>query len=134
MPRLSRWYVRTAFAYLILGFTFGALMLANKGVPLHPALWRLLPAHIELLLIGWVLQFALGVAFWMMPRFWHGPPRGSIAGARVAFFLLNLGIWLVIFGIVLGAPAVIVTLGRLLELGAVVAYVSHIWPRIVPRL
>ena len=133
MPRLSQWYVRAAFTYLIMGFTFGALMLANKGVPLHPALWRLLPAHIEFLSAGWVLQFALGVAFWMLPRFWHGPPRGSEIGANLAFFSLNLGLWLVVLGTVLALPAVAVTLGRLLELLAVVAFASHIWPRIVPR-
>jgi hypothetical protein len=133
MPHLSQWYVRAAFTYLILGFTFGALMLANKGVPLHPAFWRLLPAHIEFLLFGWVLQFALGVAFWMLPRFWHGPPRGSETGASVAFISLNLGVWLVVLGTVFAWPAVTVTLGRLLELLAVVAFASHIWPRIVPR-
>lgn len=42
-----------------------------------------------------------------------------------------------IFGVVLGTvltlPPVAVTLGRLLELLAVVAFASHIWPRIVPR-
>lgn len=133
MPRLSQLYVRAAFIYLIVGFTLGALMLANKGVPLHPALWRLLPAHIEFLLLGWVLQFALGVAFWMLPRFWHGPPRGRETGAKLAFISLNLGIWLVVLGTVLAAPAVVVTLGRLLELLSVVAFGSHIWPRIVPR-
>jgi hypothetical protein len=133
MPQLSQWYVRAAFTYLIMGFSFGALMLANKGVPLHPALWRLLPAHIEFLLAGWVLQFALGVAFWMLPRFWHGPSRGSETGAIVAFFSLNLGLWLVVLGTVLTLPPVAVTLGRILELLAVLSFTSHIWPRIVPR-
>ncbi len=56
MPRLSQWIIRTAFIYLLLGFTFGALLLAHKGVPLHPALWSWLPAHIEFLLMGWIVQ------------------------------------------------------------------------------
>ncbi len=134
MPRLSQWYVRSALVYLLLGFTIGALMLSNKGLPLHPALWRLLPAHIEFLLVGWVLQLALGIAFWMLPRFWHGPPRGGELGVRLAYPLLNLGLWLVVLGTVLGAPAITITLGRVLELGALVAYATHVWPRIVPRL
>ena len=49
MPRLSRWFIRCALIYLALGFTFGALMLFNKGVPFYPALWRLLPTHVEFL-------------------------------------------------------------------------------------
>ena len=69
MPRLSQWYIRSAFIYLFLGFTIGALLLANKGIPLHPALWGWLPIHIEFLLIGWLLQLILGMAFWILPRF-----------------------------------------------------------------
>lgn len=133
MPRLSQWFIRLALLYLLLGFTFGALMLGNKGVPLNPALWRLLPAHIEFLLIGWVLQLGLGVAFWMLPRFWEGAPRGNESGARVALVLLNLGVWLVALGTVLSAPAAVAFVGRLTEAGAAVAFGLHIWPRITPR-
>ena len=60
MPRLSIWFIRSALIYLALGFTFGALLLANKGFPIIPEIWRLLPAHIELLLVGWTLQLAMG--------------------------------------------------------------------------
>ncbi|MCI0393751.1 MAG: cbb3-type cytochrome c oxidase subunit I [Chloroflexi bacterium] len=133
MPRLSAWFVRAALVYLALGFTFGALMLANKGVPLHPALWRLLPAHIEFLLVGWTMQLALGVAFWILPRFWAEPPRGNEAGAWLAFGLLNLGVWLVGWGAVLAAPAGVIFLRRLAEIGAAVAFAAHAWPRIIPR-
>ena len=49
MPRLSRLAIRAALLYLLLGFTFGGLMLLNKGIPLAPWAWRLLPAHVEFL-------------------------------------------------------------------------------------
>ncbi len=133
MPRLSQWYIRLALIDLLLGFTFGALMLANKGLPIHPALWRLLPAHIELLLVGWTLQLALGVAFWILPRFWEGPPRGNENGAWIALFLLNAGVWLVALSAILGLPSWANLLGRAAELGAAIAFGLHIWPRIVPR-
>ena len=68
MPRLSVWIIRTALLYLGIGFTFGALMLFNKGVPFDPMLWRLLRPHIEFVLLGWTMQLAMGVAFWIMPR------------------------------------------------------------------
>lgn len=133
MPRLSRWYIKTAFGYLLLGFTVGALLLAHKGVPLHPALWGWLPAHIEFLLIGWVVQLTLGVAFWILPRFWQAPRRGNTRGAYVAFALLNSGIWLVTVVPLLGLSGWWTALGRLLEIAAVVAFAHATWPRIVGR-
>lgn len=133
MPRLSQWYVRASFVYLLLGFTFGALLLAHKGQPLHPALWGWLPAHIEWLLTGWVAQLILGVAFWIAPRFWTTPRRGNTTGAYVAFFLLNAGIWLVAMGPVLEWGPLVALAGRLLEVAAVGAFATAIWPRIVGR-
>ncbi len=130
MPRLSCWFVRSAFAHLILGFTLGGLLLFHKGIPLHPALWRLLPAHIEFLLFGWTAQLVMGVGFWIFPRFWRS--RGNEKPAWLAFGLLNLGVWLAGVGPLLGAPALMLLAGRLAELGAVVAFAAHAWPRIKP--
>lgn len=90
MPRLSIWFIRAALIYLAVGFTFGALLLANKGFPISPQLWRLLPAHIELLLVGWTLQLAMGVAFWILPRI--RATRGVVRPAWAAFALLNGGL------------------------------------------
>ena len=137
MPRLSRFYIRFAFAYLILGFTFGGLLLAHKGVFIHPALWLLLPSHIEFLLMGWIVQLTLGVAFWIAPRFWKSPRRGDERGAQVALVLLNVGIWLIVVGSwlspILPLRHYLMASGRLLEIGAAVAFASHLWPRIVSR-
>ena len=85
MPQLSRWTVRAAYFNLLLGFTLGALILANKGMFLHPAIWGWLPAHIELLLVGWIVQLVMGVAFWIAPRFWKAPRRGNETGAGWRF-------------------------------------------------
>lgn len=130
MPRLSVWFVRASLLYLATGFTLGALMLSNKGLQLSPWLWRLLPAHIEVLLLGWIAQFAMGVAFWMLPRF-HSS-RGNERPAWAAFFLLNSGLLLAGFGAMLGLPAWVVLAGRLLEITAVAAYATHAWPRVKP--
>lgn len=130
MPKLSVWYLRSALVHLALGFTFGGLMLWNKGIPLHPMLWRLLPLHIEVLLLGWTVQLAMGVAFWILPRFQSS--RGNTKPAWLAFALLNGGVWLAGLGTTLGAPAVIPALGRLAEVGAAVAFAIHAWPRIKP--
>ena len=133
MPRLSQWYVKLSFGYLLAGFTVGALLLANKGQPLHPALWSLLPAHIEWLLIGWVAQLTLGVAFWILPRFWKEPRRGNTTGAAVAIVLLNGGIILISLGALLGLGPWATATGRLLEVGAAAAFAHSAWPRVVGR-
>ncbi|MFO7538032.1 MAG: hypothetical protein R6X32_08220 [Chloroflexota bacterium] len=139
MPLLSRLYVRTALIYLLIGFTLGSLLLSHKGVFIDAWLWRLRPAHIELLLVGWTLQLAMGVAFWILPRWWQPPVRGKIGGAWLAFVLINLGIWLVIVGSWTATSAGseqgvrLIFAGRVLEALAVAAFAHHAWQRVVGR-
>ena len=130
MPRLSCWFIRAALLYLVVGITFGGLLLFHKGIPIHPFLWRLLPLHIEFLLFGWTVQLVMGVAFWIFPRFWRS--RGNEKPAWLAFGLLNLGVWLAGFGLMLGAPAWLVLAGRLAEASAAAAFAAHAWPRVKP--
>lgn len=132
MPRLSVWMIRTALLHLLAGFTIGALLLANKGILIHPWLWRLLPIHIELLLLGWTLQLALGVAFWILPRFQNERPRAELAWA--AYLLLNTGIGLVAGGVVWTAWPLLLFWGRLIEVAAVITFAIHAWPRIKPPM
>ena len=92
MPRLSVWAIRFSLIYLLIGFSLGALILANKGVPFAPWAWNLLPGHIDILLFGFVIQLAIGMAYWILPRF-SGGLRGSAAAFWLCLGLLNLGIW-----------------------------------------
>ena len=133
MPRVSRWFIQASLVYLALGFTLGALLLFNKGIPLTPALVRLLPAHIEFLLVGWVIQLVMGVATWIFPRF--GVPRsayGSETAAWLAFALLNTGVWLAGAGSLASGWArdVLPLVGRLAETTAAVVFAMNIWARV----
>lgn len=128
MPVLSVWAIRASLVHLFLGFTFGGLLLANKGVPLHPALWALLPAHIELLLLGWMAQLAMAVAYWILPRF--AGERGNVQLARLAFLLLNIGVLTAGLAPALRAPGWVTLMGQLLVAGAVAAFAAHAWPRV----
>ncbi|MBL8056290.1 MAG: hypothetical protein JNK29_06300 [Anaerolineales bacterium] len=130
MPRLSAWLVRIALAYLAAGFLLGALLLLNKGLPFSGGLWRWLPVHIEFLLLGWTAQFALGVAYWILPRF-HSERRRE-AWAALAGGLLNAGLLLVCAASLLGWGGAWLTAGRLLEAGAALAFAWHAWPRVKP--
>lgn len=133
MPRLSQWIIRTAFIYLLLGFTVGALLLWHKGVPLHPALWGWLPAHIEFLLIGWIVQLTMGVGFWILPRYWQKDRRGKEGYVQIAFVLLNVGIWLVVAYSAFQASRMFLLAGRGAEIGAAVFFALHAWGRTLSR-
>ena len=133
MPRAARWLIRLSLVYLALGFTLGALLLFNKGIPLVPGVPRLLPAHIEFLLVGWLIQLVMGVATWIFPRF--GVPRsayGSEAASWVAFALLNGGVWLVAVGTVraAGPGDMWPLIGRLAEVTGALLFALNIWRRV----
>lgn len=130
MPRLSVLMIRASLAYLAGGFFVGALMLANRGVPLGGWVYRLRPAHIEFLLLGWTVQLALGVAFWILPRFRSGRERGREELAWAAFVLLNAGVLGTAIGGATGAPGVVALLGRCAEGLAAGAFALHAWPRV----
>jgi hypothetical protein len=128
VPRLSCWFVRAALVYLCLGFTLGGLLLAHKGVPLHPLMWRVLPAHVEFLLLGWTVSLAMGIAFWILPR-WGGS-RGDERPAWVAFTLFNAGVILAGLAPALAWPAPLDLVGRALEAAGAAAFAVHAWPRV----
>ena len=132
MTRLSVWTVRAALLYLGVGFFLGALMLTQKGLPFDPAMLRLLPLHVEFVLLGWTLQLAMGIAFWILPRFSHGPRYGNQAFGWLAFVLLNVGVLCASLGQWLGADPSVALLGRLAEVGAVIFFMGHAWPRVKP--
>lgn len=132
MPRLSVWAIRAALVYLGIGFTVGGLMLFNKGVALDSSLWRLWPLHIELMLVGWTMQLAMAMAFWILPRLQRLERYGNTALAWLAFGLLNAGMLAVMAGEWFGTPAWLSVAGRGVELAAVVAFAAYIWPRVKP--
>ena len=130
MPRLSVWFIRASLLYLLLGFTLGALMLAQKGISYYPPVWNLFSIHIDFLLIGWFAQLAMGVAFWILPRFSTGSPRGNVNLAWISFVLINAGLIIGVFQF--WFPPAILT-GRLLEVGAAIIFAISLWRRVKPH-
>lgn len=132
MPRLSVWMVRTALVYFIVGFAFGAVMLTHKAAPLPLSLVAALrPLHVELLTLGWTVNLALGVGYWILPRHASGAERGAEGAVALAFVLLNAGVLSVGFGQAFGAPRLPLA-GRLAEAGAAAAFALHAWRRVKP--
>ncbi|PWB54661.1 MAG: hypothetical protein C3F13_06490 [Anaerolineales bacterium] len=129
MPLLSRNFIRLSLVYLALGFTLGAVLLVNKGIQIDTRVWRLLPIHAEVLLVGWFVQLAVGMAYWILPRISGTAPRGAVGLAWSAIWLINPGIILVILGSLTSKP-ILVLLGRLGELAGVVSFVAGSWKRV----
>lgn len=129
MPPLARWLVRVSFLHLALGATAGALLLTAKAGVLPRGLFRLLPGHLELLLVGWPVPLAMGVAYWILPRLPQGG-RGRPAAAVASLALLVSGVWLAVAGAAPGTPAGLLVAGRLAEAAAAATFAWHAWPRV----
>lgn len=129
MPRVSAWFIRASLCHLVAGFAIGALLLASKGLSLATGVWTLRAVHIEMLLVGWIIQLVMGVAVWIFPRVGlRRAPQRSVVSAWVAFTLLNSGVLLVSLGPSLFA------VGRLLEVAAAASFATHLWGRVAPGL
>jgi heme/copper-type cytochrome/quinol oxidase subunit 1 len=135
MTPLIRLYVKTSFAFLILGLAVGGYItmqvnLGERGVP-----WPLITAHVHLLLVGFLLMLVFGVATWMFPR----PARED---ARYRPWLAWLVYWLLMASTVvrtmgeLGAAVAgtrgssMAALGGLGQVAATVVFVVNMWPRV----
>jgi len=129
MPRLSVWMIRTALLALTAGAALGALLLGAPGV-VGVARWR--PLHAELLLVGWTVQLAFGVAYWILPRFRRGPERGHEVLGWTAFALVNVGVFLVGLGRPAAGGELWALAGRGAEGLAAAAFVAQAWPRVKP--
>ena len=138
MPRLSQLMIRSARVWLALGSTIGGLVLFAKGVPLFPWLWVLRAAHIHALLVGWTVQLACGVAFWILPRLDASGSRGDERPAWLCYVALNVGVMLAVLyepianttGLAVGGIAYS-TVGALYLIAAAAMFI-HAWPRIAP--
>lgn len=131
MPVISRWMIRSSFVYLLLGTLLGAVMLVHKAFPLHPAVWQLLPVHIEITIFGWIIQLTLGTGYWMLPRFLESPQRGKKLPAILMVVFLNLGIIFVVIHYLFQTTLPLSQVGRSFELVSVILFISLHWNRIV---
>jgi hypothetical protein len=128
VPRVSVWLVRTALVYLVAGAALGGLLLAVPGSG-GPGWWR---AHAELMLFGWVLQLAIGVAYWILPKHAAGAARGPELIAAGIYPALNGGICLSVAAWLALLPPFLLAAGRVLEFSAVAAFAAAAWPRVKP--
>jgi hypothetical protein len=149
MPTTSRAFVKASVIYLCLGAMLGALMLVNRWIPLDPRLSALRASHISMLVVGWLTQLIVGVAWWLFPPLRIGlhpgmprprrrgqAQRGSEPLFWVTFACLNSGVLLAS----VGEPLAVWTgmdgfrsvagVSELLWMAAAVSFVVNMWNRV----
>lgn len=135
MPPLTRWFLRTALAWLLLAMLLGlAIALPAFGPEALRAALR--PVWVHLLMVGWVTQMIFGVAWWMFPRSAPARSFGNPVLGWSAYALLNAGLALR----VLSEPALATAPGpavraalvasAALQLLATALFVATIWRRV----
>ena len=141
MDPLSSVMLRAALTWLLAGFVIGAAMLTDRVLPGQWRLW-MAPSHAHMLFVGWFLQFAVGVAYWLLPRRRSTErPLGYGEGpAYLAFVALNLGLVLRIIaepaeraGLANDVTLALLGASALLQVTAALVFVTQLWPRVGPR-
>lgn len=130
MPLPSRWMIRCSFIYLLVGFLIGAILLINKAYPTFPQIWILLSIHIEILIFGWIIQFTLGTAYWILPKSRVKPANCDHHLAMIIPIALNLGILLNVNDHLFRFYEHAWMIGRSLELVAVILFFALHWQRV----
>lgn len=92
MDPLTRLMGKTSLIYLLLGFVLGGVLLIAEATGASwGGAWSVIHAHI--LFVGWFVQFAIGIAYWLLPRRKtpEKPYGYNETPAYIAYGLINAG-------------------------------------------
>lgn len=128
MPKQSRWLLRLSLIYLLTGAVIGTGMLVQKAFPYNGAIWALRPVHIQLLIWGFIIQFTLGTAYYILPRYITGSSRGNSYLSWGVVVCLNTGILLNIAAAFFSVE-LFETVGLCFQIIAVACFVWLHWGR-----
>ncbi|HEX2910567.1 MAG TPA: hypothetical protein VH186_07140 [Chloroflexia bacterium] len=142
MDPLTRLMGRISLLYLGAGFVLGALLMISEGTGAGwGRAWGEVHAHI--LFVGWFVQFAIGIGYWLLPRR-KTPERPygyNTSLAYTACALINAGLLLrviieplFITGNLGGSlAAVLLGLSGILQAAAGLIWAYQLWQRFFLR-
>jgi len=139
MPALTRWFIKSAFSFLVLALIIRLLQTGNSLVQGSPYISALGPVYFHVFMVGWVTQLVFGVVFWMFPKDSPKNPRGHERLGYSVFWLLNIGLALRILAEPMTALRPGTGWGWLLVASAVfqwmagMGFVINTWSRVKPR-
>ncbi len=126
MLPITRKFFSAALIYLVLGLLAQAVSAFDVWLGFNPLAYTAVAATQQLLLLGWLTQLGLALAY----DRWLSPPDKS---ARLVFILFNIGLPLVIVGqpglALFGGPwlGVVTVVGGLLQVWAGLEFVRQAW-------
>jgi hypothetical protein len=123
MPRTSVWILRFALGCLVAGAAVGTLAATGLGPQAQVVAARL---HVDLVLFGFMLPFAVGTAWWILPK------KGGVRPIDIPAALFVIGLFAVLTATLLGGAAGLAAGGYVLMLGSVGWTVRALWPRVQP--
>ena len=139
MPTLTRWFIKTALVYFAVALLMGIATQAAVILPFPPTITALRPVYTHLLMVGWVTQLIIGMAYWMFPKYSQAHPRGSERLGWATYVLLNAGLLLRVVVEPLMTTQSGNGLGWLLAISAVLqflagwAFIINTWGRVKVR-
>lgn len=139
MPKLTRWYIKSAFVYLAASLLLGIVLALPQAVSLPLFVRFMNPVFFHLFLVGWVTQMIFGVIYWMFPIITRARPRGNERVAWLSYILLNGGLLLRVVGEPLTSTRPEAWFGWLLAVSALLQWLAAVvfvvvsWPRIKDR-
>lgn len=139
MPRLTRYFIKAALIYFVLGLLIGVLLVAGSVIRVPPQVAALFPVYLHVLVVGWITQLIAGVAYWMFPKYSKESPRGNERLSWGVFILINVGLVLRIIAEPLVSTQPGSSIGWLLVVSALCqllagwGFVFNIWTRVKER-
>ena len=130
MPVQSVWMMRISMVWLLLTVITGGLLLVHKGIEIHPAMWALLPLHFEMAMWGWIVQLAMGTAYWIFPRHLEGKIRGAEMPATCMVVLFNAGLMVVLMSSLHKFPIILPVSGRIMIAISILIFMMLMWGRV----
>ncbi len=136
MPLLTRWYIKSALAYLVAALLLAIVLALPNALNLPSFIRFMNPAYFHLFLVGWVTQMIFGVIYWMFPIITRARPRGNERLGWASYILLNAGLLLRVIGEPLTSTRSEAGLGWLLALSALLQWLAAVlfvvlaWPRV----
>ena len=127
MPLASVWLIRLALIQLLSGSILGAAYLSLKAGGPFDWVASHRSVHVEQMLVGWMVQLVIGVAYYILPRAEGSSLRGPLIW--IVLLLINAGVVLAALGTAPGFPAMLTLIGRIAEALAAGLFLMIAWNR-----